>query len=115
MHHVRTKEWRVVSARHVVVDVTSWRARLRGKTGMDNGLRGCCRKKILCDIFKEMFSLQTSKYTTFQKHQYPTHIKHLTTDPYTGLYDNGEEYCESDLNCLASVILRRYTTVTNQC
>ena len=39
-HHVRTKEWRAVSARHVVVDVTSRRARLRGETRVDNGMIG---------------------------------------------------------------------------
>ena len=37
---VRTNEWRAVSARHVVVDVTSRRARSRGEKIVDNGLKG---------------------------------------------------------------------------
>ena len=37
-HHVRTKEWRVVNARYVVVDVMSQRVRLRGEMRVDNGL-----------------------------------------------------------------------------
>ena len=38
--HVSTNEWCTVSARHVVVDVASRRARSRGETIVDNGLRG---------------------------------------------------------------------------
>ena len=39
-HNIRTNEWHAVSARHVVVDMTSRQARSRGKTRVDNGLRG---------------------------------------------------------------------------
>ena len=38
-HYVRTNEWHAVSAHHVVVDVPSQRARSRGDTIVDNGLR----------------------------------------------------------------------------
>ena len=45
----------------------------------------------------------------------PPHSKHLKTGIYQGSADCCEVDCDSDLNCLASVILRQYTTVTNQC
>ena len=78
--------------------------------------------EFLCDIFKDKFSPQTSKYTTFQKLQLtrhikhwktPTHRKHWKTKIYKGSSDIGEGGYESDSNHLASVILRQYTTVTN--
>ena len=43
------------------------------------------------------------------------HSKHLKTDLYQGSADFGEGGRDSDLNRLASVILRQNTTVTNQC
>ena len=41
------------------------------------------------------------------------HRNHWKTELYWGLADCGEVDRDSDLNCLASVILRDYTTVTN--
>ena len=71
--------------------------------------------QFFCDIFGHNFSLQTSKSNTFQNIQSPTHIKHWKTDIYWGSTDRNEGYPDSDLNCLASVILIQYTNVTNQC
>ena len=49
------------------------------------------------------------------KYLSPTQSKHLKI----GLYQGSDDHCvvdhESDLNYLASVILRQYTTVTNHC
>ena len=46
--------------------------------------------------------------------QSPAHIKHLKTGIYQGLGDSCEEDSDSDLNCLAPMILRQYNTVINQ-
>ena len=71
--------------------------------------------QFLCNIFKHNFLLQTSTSKTFQEHRSPTHSKHWKTEIYRGSDYRGEVDRDSVLNHLASVILRQYTTVTNQC
>ena len=71
--------------------------------------------KFLCDIYKHNFLLQTSKSTTFQKLRSPPPRKHWKTELYRGSENCGEGDSDSDFNCLASVILRKYAFVTNQC
>ena len=71
--------------------------------------------QVLHDIFNQTVLLQTSKSTTSQNLGYTTHRKHWNTDLYCGLVDCGEGDLDSDLNRLASVIVRQYNTVTNQC
>ena len=39
-HHVHTNEWRAISAHHEDVGMMSQRARSRGETRVDKGLRG---------------------------------------------------------------------------
>ena len=68
-----------------------------------------------CNIFKGYYSLKTSKSTTPRKLQSPKHRKHRKTEIYRGSDDRGEGDCDFDLNRLDSVILRQYTTLTNQC
>ena len=48
--HVHTNEWPAVSALHVVMDVMSQRARSRGETRVDNGLRGRRRNSFISKI-----------------------------------------------------------------
>ena len=43
----------------------------------------------------------------------PPNRKHWKTGLYQGSYNCCERYCDSNLNHLFSVILRKYTTVTN--
>ena len=50
-----------------------------------------------------------------QKPQSPTKIKHRKTGIYLGAADSCEEYRDSDLNRLDSVMFRHYNSVTNQC
>ena len=71
--------------------------------------------EFLCDLFEENYLLQTSTSTTFQKCQSPTQSKYWKTEPYRGSDDCGEGHHDSVLNRLTSVILRQYTTLTNQC
>ena len=58
--------------------------------------------------------MEISTSTTSQMLQSPAHIKHLKTGIYQGLGDSCEEDSDSDLNCLAPMILRQYNTVINQ-
>ena len=46
--------------------------------------------QFLCDIFKDIFFLETSKYTTFKKLQSPPHSKHWKTELYQGSDNRGE-------------------------
>ena len=71
--------------------------------------------QFICNIFRGYFLMQTSKSTTSQKLRIPTCSKHLKKELYQGLADSGEGDHNSDLNHLDSVIISKYTTVTNQC
>ena len=71
--------------------------------------------QFLCDILWHPFLLQTSTSTTSQIYWSPTQRKHWKTGLYQWSADNCEGESEYDLNCLASVIIRQYTIITNQC
>ena len=71
--------------------------------------------QFLCDIFgTQLFS--ADKYIhNLPKASITDNQQTLKDTTLVRSNDFGERYRGSDLNCLSSVILRQYTTLTNQC
>ena len=63
--------------------------------------------KCICGVLKHTFSLQTSKSTNFQKLSLLTLCNNWKIEIYWGLVDRGKGDSDSDINRLASVILRK--------
>ena len=74
-----------------------------------------CLKQLLCGILLHNYLLQKSTSTTSQNCRSPAQSKYFKT----GIYQSSDNCCEGyhnyDINCLVSVILRQYNTVTNRC
>ena len=78
---------------------------------------GKCTVCIYIYIYITCINTQRKATAPFDNNLFvsPPHSKHWKTEIYRLLADRGEGDRDFDLNCLDSVILRQYNTVTNQC
>ena len=72
-------------------------------------------KQFFCDIFEHKFLVVDKHIYNIPKASITDTQQTLKDGALAVSEDCGDGYRESDLNCLASVILRQYTMVSNQC